>query len=476
MEVSLVAPVTTTVTRSLDMMSKKRPAMLLEGFFVFEILCQLALLSHSINQVRIFVRLAVFGSSLLMLVFIPRRYRGSYYPPAKMAIWVMVIVALSLLNPGYNSLLAALAQSAMYAAILAPLFWVPRLRVEMPTIRRVLMIIWVFQTVSAMVGIVQVYFPGHFQFAISSKALSEFGFLRGLGYKNGFGHLVLRPSGLTDVPGGAAFAGLLSAMLGMYFAVSDHRKWMQIAAPVTIFIGFAVVYLSMIKATLVMMVISSVCFIFLFGLYSQRARNLAGKRRRNNKMRMVAVVFAGVVAVVVGFSWAASVGGSKVSGSARSLIDQDFGKLYYGERGRFLETTWNTLLPEYPLGAGLGRWGMMYAYFGDPGNADSPIIWAEIQWTGWLLDGGVPLVLVYTALLVQTIWFAFKVATRSSTGAPALFAVLMCAYGVGVLALTFDYPFFMSEGAIEFWVLNAMLSAVLFTQERRLGRSQALPR
>ncbi len=69
------------------------------------------------------------------------------------------------------------------------------------------------------------------------------------------------------------------------------------------------------------------------------------------------------------------------------------------------------------------------------------MIWAEIQWTGWLLDGGVPLVLVYTALLVQTIWFAFKVATRSSTGAPALFAVLMCAYGVGVLAITFDYPF-----------------------------------
>ncbi len=62
-------------------------------------------------------------------------------------------------------------------------------------------------------------------------------------------------------------------------------------------------------------------------------------------------------------------------------------------------------LPQYPLGAGLGRWGMISAYFGD--NSNRPI-WAEIQWTGrWLLGrrssaGTIVYPLAFTGALAVT--------------------------------------------------------------------------
>ena len=44
---------------------------------------------------------------------------------------------------------------------------------------------------------------------------------------------------------------------------------------------------------------------------------------------------------------------------------------------------------------------MMLHYFGDRYNAESPQIWAEIQWTGWLLDGGIPLMIAAAAANVS---------------------------------------------------------------------------
>ena len=54
-------------------------------------------------------------------------------------------------------------ESPLYLAILAPLFWVPRLRINPAALRRALLLLWAFHTVSAGFGILQVYFPGRFQ-------------------------------------------------------------------------------------------------------------------------------------------------------------------------------------------------------------------------------------------------------------------------------------------------------------------------
>ena len=60
-------------------------------------------------------------------------------------------------------------------------------------------------------------------------------------------------------------------------------------------------------------------------------------------------------------------------------------------------------LVEHPLGAGLGRWGMMRRYFGNENNLDSPAIWAEVQFAAWVLDGGIVLLSLYLIALIVAI-------------------------------------------------------------------------
>ena len=45
---------------------------------------------------------------------------------------------------------------------------------------------------------------------------------------------------------------------------------------------------------------------------------------------------------------------------------------YQENRGIFLTYTLQELLYEYPFGAGIGRWGMMSAYFGEPDELAVP--------------------------------------------------------------------------------------------------------
>ena len=61
---------------------------------------------------------------------------------------------------------------------------------------------------------------------------------------------------------------------------------------------------------------------------------------------------------------------------------------------RSSQLTFNELLFEYPLGAGLGRWGMAAGYFGSSRELATPV-WAEIQFTGWMIDGGVLMIALY---------------------------------------------------------------------------------
>ncbi len=63
----------------------------------------------------------------------------------------------------------------------------------------------------------------------------------------------------------------------------------------------------------------------------------------------------------------------------------------------------DTLLVDYPLGAGLGRWGMMRVYFGDESNGDSPMIWSEVQFSSWVLDGGIVLLTTYVIAIVVAV-------------------------------------------------------------------------
>ena len=80
-----------------------------------------------------------------------------------------------------------------------------------------------------------------------------------------------------------------------------------------------------------------------------------------------------------------ALGGDTVTTRLATLVEMDPGSVYRKNRGHFVANAFSEVLPEYPLGAGLGRWGMMNQYFGNPED----VIWNEVQWGGWILDAGI---------------------------------------------------------------------------------------
>jgi len=160
------------------------------------------------------------------------------------------------------------------------------------------------------------------------------------------------------------------------------------------------------------------------------------------------------------FSWAVSLAGESVYNRLSTLVASSPTEVYYKSRGIFLEYTVNEILPQYPLGAGLGRWGMMSSYFGASSDPSQKGIYVEIQWTGWILDGGLALVLAYvTAIFMTTLmgWKIMKNAQNSDGGDMVVWGALMIAYNVGAFAVTFNYPYFGSQGGMEFWLLNGII-------------------
>jgi hypothetical protein len=88
-----------------------------------------------------------------------------------------------------------------------------------------------------------------------------------------------------------------------------------------------------------------------------------------------------------------------------------------------------------------------------------PNLWAEVQWTGWIYDGGIPLILTYTLVIV-----AASLAVWRWTGAQAspdlrMAAAVVLAYTVGGVAATFCFPIFHNQSGMDLWLLNGALFA-----------------
>ena len=441
-----------------------------ECFIVLQYACQLGLLSSEIGQLRQLVRMTVFGASIAMLLLLSGR--GDASPAAAPAKLVLVIVGFALFHPN-TTILAGSAQIGMYLAILAPLFWVAHLKIDTPTLLRVLMIIWIFQTISAAFGILQVYYPGHFEpsLAIVTQKMGS-GYLKSLQFRNAYGETTWRAMGLTDTPGGAANAGFYAALLGTGFMLT--RKGPQrVLATGTIVIGLAAIYLSKNRSSLIML---GVCELGIAAMIAMRRSLLVlrpewRKRESGNLPRLVVAIS---LAAVLSFSWAIAVGGGSITERFSSLIADKPAEVYRQNRGHLIEATIENALPQFPLGAGIGRWGMINYYFGDDSNPDSKGIWVEEQWTGWLLDGGIPLVIAYVLAIFVAMRTAFKIALSPVEPELALFAVIICGYDLAAFASTFDYVYFASQDGLGFWLLNAALfSAFVGFRKRALAETAA---
>jgi hypothetical protein len=180
---------------------------------------------------------------------------------------------------------------------------------------------------------------------------------------------------------------------------------------------------------------------------------LNGRLLRMAKLILVVGSFA-----IVGFGWAVTLGGDTISQRWGTLVESDAGEVYYSNRGHFLDGAVGYFLPEYPLGAGLGRYGMANAYFGNNSDPSRSSLWAEIQWTAWIFDGGVPVLVLYPLALLVALFWALRLAfLRDDAQEFWLWGSILFGYNMGAIAITFSYPFFMSQTGMVFWLLNAAL-------------------
>lgn len=435
----------------------------LRNFVIFQFACQTALLFDLFGNYRVLVRAAAFAISLVYLVLLPRG-RGRAHPASQAAIWVMAILLLEFFHPTTNSLLAGAAQIMLYLAILGPLFWVPRLELDVAALHRILLIIFIFHTLSATAGVLQAQFPGSFQPNLSTMiAGQDRGYAEGLKITLANGERVFRPMGLTDTPGGAAIAGFYTVLLGIGFYLTSRRRWTRWACLGSVTLGMICLYLTQVRSLLV---ITGVCVVAFCGLLIWQKRTA----------KLLVLVGALVVVIALSFTYAVSLGGKSMTKRMSTLVQDRPETVYYKNRGIFLEETVNVLLPQYPLGAGLGRWGMMNNYFGDQTSPDRDAIYVEIQWTGWLLDGGVPLIVAYVAALIFALLMALKIALNRAIGDLSIWGGIVLAYSVGALATTFNYPLFIGQSGMEFWLLNALLFAVARTVIPQLNRHKAARR
>jgi len=423
-----------------------------------QLACQISLLVPGLSPARVLARSAAFGASLGLLALVPGRpltqHLGRF-----MALFLAALVTLSMLHPEGASPGAVIAHWAFHLSILAPMFWVSRLRVSSRSLQALFVVLWVFSTASSIVGVLQAYYPGRFLPAAGMMAGEQSARqFAALMIRLSSGAWIPRPTGLTDAPGGAAAGGFYAVLLGVGIALTRPFQFSRIAAAAATIAGMTCLYLCQVRAMIVMLLI---CILAILGIFAWAGR----------VSRSISVAVVVGVLVVAAFAFAFSLGGSTVSQRMETLISADPGTVYYGARGRYFAGMVERI-PEYPLGAGLGRWGMVAYYFGGTGD-----LWAEIQWTGWLYDGGLAMLIAYPVAILLLLRYAVQVALKTKNPTLEVWAAVVAGYDVGTLALTFSYQVFMSTSGIEFWLINAaLIQAVAFDRMReREGSPAAQP-
>jgi hypothetical protein len=426
----------------------------IEAFIAVQFLWGALLFLPGAQQYRGYIRALPYSASLGMLGFYAlRRTRGPLPRGSGLVIAALLLLVLNLLHPS-SQLSAGIAQCVFQLSIAAPLFWSYKATRSPKFVERLLVLIFVMNSVSAALGVLQVYFPDQFMPTELNSLGMEMNqyYVAGLTYIGNDGRLIIRPPGLTDQPGAAATAGALAAIVGFGLLIRRRSPVQILGILAAITIGFAAIYLSQVRSTLLAS-IGAGALMSAVALWRGRFAGATG------------ILLAGSAVVVASFIWASSLGGESVSNRFGALQGSGALEAYRSYRGAFVSQTVGELLDEYPLGAGVGRWGMMNTYFGSQTEYGSAPIYVEIQLTGWLLDGGVLMWLLYGGAALLSMWMAFGL-TDARNRRLAECAIVVLGVNAYILALAMSSPVFNTQLGLLFWTLAAALDG---------ARSEPLP-
>jgi hypothetical protein len=422
-----------------------------ELFIGIQLLWGALLFMPGMQPFRVYIRALPYVASLAALVYYGFQASGGRLSASgRWLVAAFALLALNLLH-GSTHLMAGLAQVVFQVTIAAPMFWMaPSVRSE-TKLHRLVVVMFAASFASAAVGVLQAYYPDQFlppEFSALARSLNP-DYVDALTYVGADGRVIVRPSGLSDLPGGAAISGLVTVILGValtaYGQPSRVHRGMYLGAAV---VGMTALYLTQVRSLTIMAPVAVLVFAVL-------------RLRQGRWTEGGAIAIGGGVMVIGSFIWAVALGGASLSERFSSLFETGFFTTFQENRGLFLEYTLTELLYQFPLGAGLGRWGMMQVYFGDPAMWQSPAIHVEIQITGWLLDGGVPMWICYGGALLAAVLFAYRTAIGGQTEGLRYFASVVLAMQAVVLGLCLTGPVFNTQLGIQFWAMTAALLGVV---------------
>ena len=399
---------------------------------------------------RLPIRISAFAISLVALAWWLVTSRHNIRPTRSQS-WIAAVaglLTLMLFHPNTPSLVAGLAHLAVYIAVLAPLFWAPMLVNSPERLARLLWLLLICSGINSAVGVLQAYDPARWLPAEFSRFLTENADM-GLGpvtYIGPHGERLVRPPGLFDTPGAVAGPGMSAALLGLVFATSGIAVWKRALSLGFAAAGLAAIYLSQVRISLVIACCDA-----------GDLRAVTFRQKRIARASLFSLLAGGTV--VGAFVLALTLGGSTIQERVMTLFSSDPISVYHNARGVQLTITFRELLFEYPFGAGLARWGMAAAYFLST-NSDSPPIWAEIQFTSWIIDGGILLIVLYMVALGIVPLAQWKVATREAYPRLATCAAVVLSANVGVAALIFSFTPFNTQIGLQYWFLAGALHGV----------------
>jgi hypothetical protein len=434
------------------------PTGFIEWFVVSQTAIPALMFLPGSQALRVPIRIGAYAVALLGFAlwwFGHGRQRTRPHPAGGWLGFVLATLSVMVLHPLTSSLLAGVAQSLLYFAVMCAVFWAPAFVDGPRRLVRILALLLVCNGLNAVVGVAQVYDPDRFMprelspaFATNRNALDA------ATYVGADGRRIVRPPGLFDTPGAVCGPGTIAALLGLIFALERFAWWKRAAALSLALAGISAIYLSQVRTNLVVVVGMMAAYVLILLVQGHKQRAIA-----------FGSFAAGVLAL--GLSVATILGGQSIRERFSTLLAEDPRDLYYQSRGLQVQHGFDQLAVEYPLGAGLARWGMMRGYFGDPSNLDSTELWAEVQPNAWILDGGFLLLGLYAIALLVTARYELRLANSLWSPDDRRWATSVVAVNLGTLALVFTFVPFTTQVGLQYWFLAAALHGAMARQPRR---------
>jgi hypothetical protein len=423
-----------------------------ELFIALQLLWGLSLFIPGAQAYRTIIRATPYALSGAALVYYFRGGREQSLPAS--TTWLIVSFGLLLLNLLHETAhwMAGSAQIVFQICISAPVFWMAKAVRTDARMRRVLWVCFIASALGAVVGVLQVYFPEEFlppEFSALAQSLNP-NLVQSLTYVGANGREIVRPPGLSDLPGGAAVSGMMSMILGLSLGLGRNLRWyVRLGCFAAAVVGMTALYFTHVRS----FALVAAGAVALFALL---------RLRQGRTVEGTLTLAAGAALVAGAYLWALAVGGDAVSDRFASIADSGVLRTFQEQRGLVIRDTLSELLYQFPLGAGLGRWGMMQTLFGDSTMWQAPAIHVEVQLTGWLLDGGIPLLLLYGGALATAIRLSYLGAVATLDRARQDVAVIVLCMQLILISLCMSGPVFNTQLGIMFWaVTGALFGATL---------------